>query len=719
MSSSILEYLDINGEIRTKNIFLDKVEINRENLDVIMKCYNLSMGIYDNDYTSVFDYIIKQIVSITNSEIGAICEKIITQTEDYLKFLSMSEDKIKFPKNEQFHASNLNNLLGRGVKHNVSVISNRVDKDPRSSKLPKNHFKISKFMSIPLIMNEICMGQIILANKLQDYSEKDIYNIYHIVKLCTDTIFTIHYKKKYTLSDMLQTKSDVKKAKDDFLATMSHEIRTPLTGIMGAVTLLPSSGPLNDKQKSHLKIATTCSVQLLELINGILDFSRLTSNTLTLSKEPFDIKQCIEDSLDVIRPKISAKNLKMIINIDKNIPLMIIGDKKRLRQILINLLSNAVKFTDLGYIKLSVNAKKNLDDMSYKIAFEIEDSGIGIENEDKHKIFKMFSRLENQNAYNKRDGAGLGLAISKELITLMGGDIFVDSKGTGKGCKFSFYINAEENINIEKMLERFKGELKDLMILNVDDKTDNLLILDDLLYRWGIKSIMCISAEQALRYLNKGMKFDVCIIDIFMPYMSGIELAQNIRELYPDIPLIGISSVGEETQGKEWFDVYLSKPYNQNAILKSIVFCLTKEKNQMLTNKISFETIPKMKKTKDTLKILLAEDDESAQFMVREMILILGYNQKNITVVKNGQEAIDAVKNSYYDVCLMDIKMPIMDGLEASKHIRQMKIRPSLIAMSAGVLDEDKNTYLNGGMDGYLAKPFSTKELDTILKQFI
>ncbi len=712
-----MEWYD--NEIKTKKILsFNECSMNQGCVLTVIKCYEMSLTIYDNRYAEVFQYILSQILHLTQSEIGGICEKVTTEKEDFLKFISLSESTNE-DLDVKFHSIELDNLLGRGITHEIIVVSNDLKKDTRAKGLPKSHFKMNNFMGIPLIKDNVCIGQIILANKRKNYVEGDLYTIYPLIKMCTDMIFNICYKQKYTITEMLQVKSDIKKAKDDFLATMSHEIRTPLTGIMGAITLIPQVGILNEKQQQHIKIATTCSVQLLDQINAILDFSRLSSNTLTLTSEPFPIRECIEESVLIINSRAALKGIELCTNVDPKIPESVIGDSKRLKQVLVNLLSNAVKFTEQGKITINVSARpySENDSLNWKIAFDIRDTGIGIKPSEKKKLFKVFSQLEDQTAYKKQDGAGLGLAISKELVELMGGKIKVESSGLNKGSTFSFYINVEEDINIESILEKYSNSIKNISILNVDDKMENLLILDEMLYRWGLNSIMCNSAEQALRYLEKGQHFDLAIIDICMPYMSGIELAQRLRENNSSLPLIGISSIGQEVQGSEWFDVYLIKPYNHAKILKSIITCLTKTKD---TREIYVSNLSQIeKKEKKDLKILLADDDNNTQFMIKEMILMLGYVENNIKIVSNGQQAVDAVKAENFDVCLMDIKMPIMDGLEASKHIRQMTKRPSIIAVSAGVMDSDKNSCLKAGMDGYLGKPFTPKELDTVLQRFI
>jgi len=731
MTTSVIEWCDANKKLHKKNILgFTECEFSQVSSIIVSKCYNMSLNA--KDYTEILEYILSQMIYLTKSEIGGICEKTITPEEDYLKFIVLSEahmnQSIEYDselnnllsekdnnKNIKFHSTELNDLLGRSITHNTIIISNDIKNDPRSKGVPKNHFILEKFLGIPLIINDICIGQILLANKKKQYSEYDIYNIYVLIRLVSDTIFNVYHNKKYTISEMLQDKCDIKKTKDDFLARMSHEIRTPLTGIMGAVTLLPQIGALNEKQLSHLKIATTCSVQLLDLINGILDFSRLTSGTLTLLKESFNFKKCIDTSITIVESRAKAKKLSLKVDISKDIPLLILGDHKRLTQILVNLLTNAIKFTDKGYIKLNINPQKykNNKDSYWKLEFNIEDTGIGIDKNDQTNIFSVFCQLSNQTAYNKQDGAGLGLAISKELVELMGGKLEVYSCGRGKGSIFSFYINVEENIDAEQILKKYNKPLTSINILNVDDKIENLLILDELLGRWKINTIMCVNAEQALRYLEKGTKFDLAIIDIYMPYMSGIELAQRLRSLYPSLPLIAISS-GDNYQGKEWFDDYLIKPYNQTHILKSILNCIN-----LKPKKLSIQKNNKVKPTKQDLKILLAEDDVNAQFMIKEMILSLGYNIEKLTTVSNGQEAVDTAKKECFDVCLMDVKMPIMDGLEASKYIKQLPDRPFIVAISAGVMDSDKTSCLKAGMDGYLGKPFGPEELNNVLKRFI
>lgn len=681
--------------------------------NILTKCYQMSL--YSKDYSDVFTYLISQLTHLTKSKYAGISVLQKNGNDSFLEFVPKSNPACNM-RIKTNHDLTKDNILSRAVSGNVIIMSNNVSTDPRIFQFPEEHIVLTKLLVIPLLVDEVCIGVILLGNKKETYSEEDVYRIYPIIEVCNSTILSMNRKTQYSITDLLKSKHDIQKTKDDFLATMSHEIRTPLTGIMGAVTLLPQSGPLNQKQTEHLKIATTCCTQLLELINSILDFSRLSSNTLTLGRESFDLRSCIETSIMVIKARADSKGLKIITNIEE-FPKLLIGDPLRLKQILVNLLTNAVKFTESGTITLSaVVTRKYVDnDLFWNVNFKISDTGIGIVHADKSKLFKIFTQLSHQTAYNKQDGAGLGLAISKELVELMGGTITVFSDGPGKGSTFSFDIVLEEDVNIEEILGKHERLIKDIKVLNVDDKNENLLILDEMLYRWNISSIMCNDAQKAIRYVERGQKFDVIIIDIFMPYMSGIELAQQLRESYPSVPLIGISSVeGFEDQAKQLFDVYLKKPYNPTKILKSLIQVLTKDK---IFESPSPSKNKERKITKDKLKIIVAEDDPSSRFMIKEMLTLLGYTE--VVLVENGYECVERLKVEKFDVCLMDIKMPVMDGIEASKYIRTLKNRPSVIAVSAGVMDADKGSCLKAGMDGYLSKPFSTKDLDTVLARYV
>jgi CheY-like chemotaxis protein len=516
-------------------------------------------------------------------------------------------------------------------------------------------------------------------------------------------------------------KHEVQDVKDKFLATMSHELRTPLNGIVGMITMLQDAGPLNAKQQEYLGILMECSHQLMNLMNNILDFSKMSSNRLVLLRNALTIEKAIRDAYMMIDGKIKAKNVELIMDIQSNIPTLV-GDSQRLTQVIANLLTNAVKFTDRGHIKLSVRTELQ-EPINYvrtwRVDFVVEDTGIGIPIEDQQKVFESYHQSSNQSQVIARNGTGLGLSISKELIRLMGGSIRVKSEGVkGKGSTFSFYIIAQEEINIINLREKHQEVLKGAKILVVDDRAEYRIQLYEYLLKWECQPTILSSGEEALKHLEHAAKFDVAIVDICMPYMSGIELAQELRALRPTLPLIALSSIDLESN-KGLFDHYMNKPIDQNLVFSALLDSLIKSKkeegdgssikcNQTRTKKLK-------QRTKKQLRILIAEDDPTNSYTLKEMLTHIGFSPEHIKIVTDGEKCVKYVKKHNCDVVLMDIVMPIMNGLEATKHIRQLRRRPYIIAVSAAVQNSDKQQCQEVGIDGYLPKPIIKERLIGIL----
>lgn len=526
------------------------------------------------------------------------------------------------------------------------------------------------------------------------------------------------------VNNIERTKSDGR-AKDTFLATMSHELRTPLNGIMGMVTMLPDAGPLNKKQTEYVKILTECSLHLANLLNNILDFSKMASDRLTLHQHPFYVNKTVLEAIKMIEGPASSKGLALDYKIPSNLPIMV-GDSQRLIQILSNILGNAVKFTEKGSISLMSYAEK-LDDDKYvkkwKLVFIISDTGIGIPPGEKDKIFEIFHQASTLSTYLSESGTGLGLSIVRELTRLMGGNISVESE-VGKGSTFTFFIIVDEDIDINKLSKVHHSMLENSNILVVDDRQEMRLQICDMLFKWGCKPVTVGSAKEALHYLNNGMKFNLAIVDICMPFMSGVELAQELRRTYPNLPLIAISSV-EVNGGEKYFDYFMNKPIDPNQLFPALIGCLVDSeniKNGSPTKRSSIEGSPRERRLKyrDKLNILVAEDNSQNIFTIREMLIHLGYNKKRITIVINGKECVEEAERKRYDVILMDLLMPILSGFEAAKHIRQMKNCPMLIAVSAAVSDSDKADCQKIGFDGYISKPISNKsKLDSAISPLI
>lgn len=757
----------------------------------------------DLDEQILLDYILKEIIIINQSKFGSISSKSKTDDSNYLYCIA-TEDSIK-ELNYNDKSKKMNNLFGLAIIKGYSIISNDVINDPRSVKpeLPEDHPHITTFMSIPLYNDGNVIGQISFANKPtfhlnhEAYDESDIIELSILLPVISKLLYKILVKKNPTYdSKTIKSIKDKDDIKDNFLAMISHEFKTPLNGIIGMTVLLSDTFPLTDKQKEYITNLMECSHQLMNLINNVLDFSKMTSDRLVLLNNPLDIVKSVNDASIMVLTNAKSKKLNLVIDIqgqpiinnlgieskiktdlettsNKPLPNMI-GDSQRLTQIITNMLSNSVKYTEKGEIKLTVRGNltqnkiktSNLDSLNqniWKIIFEIKDTGIGIPPAEQEKIFEYFHRSSyvNKGKYST-SGTGLGLSIAKELVRLMYGEISVSSEGVyGRGSTFTFYIYVKEDIQIINLEKEYQDLIKSSNVLVVDDTAENRLLMTDILFNWGCLPTALSSGEEALKYLER-ISFGCAIIDINMPFMNGIELAQLIRAKYKNLPIIALSSVSiDNNTSKELFDHYLNKPVDQTTLFPLVLECLIKnskakvEKNPRFSLKLNLDTIKKegtniepikekskqKKKSKKHLRILIAEDDQMNRYTIKEFLLKLGYSEKNITMVENGKECVDIIKRTYpdklngsrresgdsipdkkikkYDVILMDIKMPVMDGIEATQHIRQFPERPHIIAVSASVQASDKQKCQNVGIDGYLPKPIEIDKLEAILMQFV
>ncbi len=504
------------------------------------------------------------------------------------------------------------------------------------------------------------------------------------------------------------------KAKSIFLAMMSHEIRTPMNGVIGMAGLL-SGTSLTAEQEEYTETIKNCGDALLTVINDVLDFSKIESGSMEIEEQDFDLRDCVESVLDIFAEK--AAKIDLVYQIAHDVPSQIIGDPLRLRQILINLVSNAMKFTLKGEVFIGVNMEAN-EDGELLLKFSVRDTGIGIPADKLNKLFKAFSQVDSSTT-RKYGGTGLGLAISEKLVSLMGGEIDVESE-VGVGTVFRFTIKSHAGVKAPRnYVYRNLAALNGKQVLVVDDNATNREIMETQLIQWKFKPFLAESGKQALQMLSLLKEpVDLVISDMNMPEMDGVELARKIRKLYPDMLIILLTSMGNEQSRTEahLFNSILTKPARHQVLYKHITEQL-KEKGRIVDKTESSKSVFSEDFAKQyPMNILIAEDNKVNQKLAMHVLTKMGFAPD---IAENGHEAVNAVAAKKYDMILMDMQMPEMDGLEATRFIREnMEFQPIIIAMTANAMREDKEKCLQAGMNDYLSKPMKIAEIMEVLERW-
>ncbi len=618
-------------------------------------------------------------------------------------------------------------IVGRIFRSKQPILCRNVRKHPDVYYLPGEEPIDESLMGAPLIVNEQAVGVLVVVKKgIGQFSS----NAFHLFSIATRqaAIAIENMRLLEEERNMRALAERANKFKSEFLANMSHEIRTPMNAVIG-LTELTLNTELNEEQRDFLTTIKESAYGLLALINDILDFSKIEAGKLDLSEEEFDLRTMVETTIEGLAAKAYEKDLELAVFIDPEIPSNVIGDPGRLRQILTNLVGNALKFTHEGEIVVQVNINELKPD-SLDLQFSVRDTGIGIPKDKQELIFREFTQADGSTT-RKYGGTGLGLSISRKLAHMMGGHLWVESE-EGKGS--TFYFNAILKPGKARRKTRILDieELQNLHILIVDDNKTNRFILNQILTNWQFRPEEVSNGFDAIKKLKEAVKkndpFPVVLLDMQMPEMDGEETAKRILSdpEIKDTNIIILTSLGQRGDVAYLKELgckaYLVKPVKQSHLFNTIVNVLQMDKEkkeekeeepEIITSHIIEEQI------RNGVRILLAEDNLINQKVATKILQKRNYS---VDVVNNGKEAVKAALRQHYDIILMDVQMPVMDGYEATAQLRQ-KMNPKehipIIAMTAHAMKGDKEKCLLAGMDDYISKPIRPDDLYAILEKWI